>query len=57
MEQPQSKTKEEAETANTCPVDRTTFTVIHQRRRTGGVILKKIKVTPPKPAEELERRV
>ncbi|KAJ0064806.1 hypothetical protein NL108_015286, partial [Boleophthalmus pectinirostris] len=41
-------------TANTCPVDRTTFTIIHQRRRIGGVIQKKIKVTAPKHLEELE---
>lgn len=40
--------------ANTCPVDRTTFTVIHQRRRIGGAIQKKIKVTSPKRPEEEE---
>lgn len=43
-----------SKTANTCPVDRTPFTVIHQRRRVGGVIQKKIKVTPPKRPEEEE---
>lgn len=43
-----------SKTANTCPVDRTTFTVIHQRRRIGGAIQKKIKVTSPKRPEEEE---
>lgn len=41
-----------SKTANTCPVDRTTFTDIHQRRRIGGVVQKTIKVTPPKRADE-----
>lgn len=40
--------------ANTCPVDRTSFTVIHQKRRIGGTIQKKIKVTSPKSPEEEE---
>ncbi|XP_033826004.1 PHD and RING finger domain-containing protein 1-like [Periophthalmus magnuspinnatus] len=43
-----------SKTANTCPVDRTTFTIIHQRRQARGTIQKKIKVTPPKCIEELE---
>lgn len=43
-----------SKTANTCPVDRTTFTSIHQRRQIGGAILKKIKVTPPRRVEEEE---
>lgn len=43
-----------SKTANTCPVDRTPFTEIHQRRRVGGVLQKKIKVTPPKSLEEEE---
>uniref|UniRef100_A0A665UP00 RING-type domain-containing protein n=1 Tax=Echeneis naucrates TaxID=173247 RepID=A0A665UP00_ECHNA len=37
-----------SQTANTCPVDRISFTFIHQRRRPGGCIQKKIKVRTPK---------
>ncbi|CAL1606386.1 unnamed protein product [Knipowitschia caucasica] len=37
-----------SKTSNTCPVDRTDFTEIQQRRRIGGAIQKKIKVTPPR---------
>ncbi|XP_075898032.1 PHD and RING finger domain-containing protein 1-like isoform X2 [Nelusetta ayraudi] len=34
-----------SQTANTCPVDRSSFAVIHQRRCPGGDIQKKIKVS------------
>lgn len=34
-----------AQVANTCPVDRTSFTLIYQRQSPGGDIQKKIKVT------------
>ncbi|XP_029974976.1 PHD and RING finger domain-containing protein 1-like [Salarias fasciatus] len=37
-----------SQTANTCPVDRTSFTIIHQRQSPGGQIQKKIKVRPKK---------
>ncbi|XP_035500967.2 PHD and RING finger domain-containing protein 1-like isoform X1 [Scophthalmus maximus] len=33
-----------SQTSNTCPVDRISFAVIHQRRCAGGVVQKKIKV-------------
>lgn len=43
-----------SKTSNTCPVDRTTFASIHQRRQIGGIIQKKLKVTPPRAVEEEE---
>uniref|UniRef100_A0A673BRX6 PHD-type domain-containing protein n=1 Tax=Sphaeramia orbicularis TaxID=375764 RepID=A0A673BRX6_9TELE len=48
-----------SKTANTCPVDRTSFTLIHQRLCAGGAIQKKIKVRAPKRGfdEEEERNI
>ncbi|XP_072304597.1 PHD and RING finger domain-containing protein 1-like [Eucyclogobius newberryi] len=43
-----------SKTANTCPVDRSTFTSIHQRKRLGDVVQKKIRVSPPTRPDELE---
>ncbi|KAG7221667.1 hypothetical protein INR49_000034, partial [Caranx melampygus] len=44
-----------SQTSNTCPVDRISFSFIHQRRCPGGAIQKKIKVeTPRKDADEEE---
>uniref|UniRef100_A0AAV2LZF2 cullin-RING-type E3 NEDD8 transferase n=1 Tax=Knipowitschia caucasica TaxID=637954 RepID=A0AAV2LZF2_KNICA len=40
-----------SKTSNTCPVDRTAFTVIQQRRRIGEAVRKKIKVKLPKQLE------
>ncbi|XP_026222865.1 PHD and RING finger domain-containing protein 1-like isoform X2 [Anabas testudineus] len=37
-----------SQASNTCPVDRISFSVIHQRRCPGGDVEKKIKVSPPK---------
>lgn len=43
-----------SQTANTCPVDRISFTYIHQRRCPGGDIQKKIKVTTRRKDDETE---
>ncbi|KAI3357754.1 hypothetical protein L3Q82_016160 [Scortum barcoo] len=43
-----------SQTANTCPVDRISFSFIHQRRRPGGEIQKKIKVRTRKTVDDDE---
>ncbi|XP_016891270.1 PHD and RING finger domain-containing protein 1-like isoform X2 [Cynoglossus semilaevis] len=43
-----------SQTANTCPVDRTSFDFIHQRQRPGGAIQNKIKVQSKKEETEVE---
>ncbi|XP_044066740.1 PHD and RING finger domain-containing protein 1-like isoform X2 [Siniperca chuatsi] len=43
-----------SQTANTCPVDRSSFAFIHQRRCTGGDIQKKIKVKTQKKDDDEE---
>lgn len=47
-----------SKTANTCPVDRTRFTSIHQRQWIGGAIQKEIKIPAPRSdVQEEERNV
>ncbi|XP_077945349.1 PHD and RING finger domain-containing protein 1 isoform X3 [Gasterosteus aculeatus] len=43
-----------SQTANTCPVDRTTFDSIQQRRRPGGTVRKKIKVKTNKREDDYD---
>ncbi|XP_032414067.1 PHD and RING finger domain-containing protein 1-like [Xiphophorus hellerii] len=45
-----------SQTANTCPVDRSSFAFIHQRRCPGGDIQKKLKVTPRRNESEEDWR-